>query len=171
MKVDEFKNFIRSPENDNRHLELIDGEIVELNATALHGYWVARVAGLIGNPSIGWGMIKVGCYVPNDDLNFRCPDFAFLLKKEGRKISDDYLQELPEFVVEVAVSDENASKTDFYLKNGTQLVWVIYPEKQLVEVITPQNHQLLIINDILDGGNVVPTLRLPMWELFAESGQ
>ena len=53
-----------------------------------------------------------------------------------------------------------------YLAAGT-LLWLVYPETHEVEVYAPgQPMRLFGINDVLDGGEVLPGFSLPVRAIF-----
>jgi Uma2 family endonuclease len=59
-------------------------------------------------------------------------------------------------------------KAEYYLKNGTKLVWLVYPEKQLIEVFRANgDSDFFTINDTLDGEDVLPGFQLPVRQVFA----
>lgn len=47
------------------------------------------------------------------------------------------------------------------------MVWLVYPEKQMVEVLTPVERQLLSESDVISGGEVLPGFTLTVSEVFA----
>lgn len=53
-----------------------------------------------------------------------------------------------------------------YLANGTRMVWIIYPARQIVEVLTASERQLLTVDDTLTGGDVLPGFSVPIRDLF-----
>ncbi len=79
---------------------------------------------------------------------------------------------MPDLAVEVQSPDQSdkfmVDKAAYYLANGVRMVWLIYPEKRLVEVLTPDARYLLNDADALDGGDVLPGFSLPIGEIFAE---
>lgn len=88
------------------------------------------------------------------------------------------LYTLEEFEAFIALP-ENAARR-FELINGeiyekmpteeqTRLVWLIYPEKRLVEVYRPgADSMILDINDTLDSGDVLPGCKLALKDLFGK---
>ena len=78
---------------------------------------------------------------------------------------------MPDFAVEVKSPDDGYAelrdKAHFYLQHGCKLVWLVYPPKRIVEVVQPDNQiDLLVVGDILDGGDVLPGFRLSVETLF-----
>lgn len=45
------------------------------------------------------------------------------------------------------------------------MVWLIYPEKRIIEVQTPDMVELLTGGDTLNGGEVLPGFSLPLAEI------
>jgi Uma2 family endonuclease len=86
----------------------------------------------------------------------------------------------PELAVEVASPQQDAgdmaAKVWRYLRGGTRLVWVIWPERHCVDVWHPDDlrprHQdmrpstTLGSDDLLDGGDVVPGFSHPVSDIF-----
>jgi Uma2 family endonuclease len=60
-------------------------------------------------------------------------------------------------------------KAEDYLIHGTKLVWLVFPEEQLVEVYSPDQEDVIIIgiDGVLDGGDVLPGFSLPVAKIFA----
>lgn len=80
----------------------------------------------------------------------------------------------PDLAVEVASPDQTrdalAAKARRYLRGGTRLVWVVWPDERTVDVwrtgdIAPST--TLGIGDMLDGEHVVPGFTHPVADLFA----
>jgi Uma2 family endonuclease len=65
---------------------------------------------------------------------------------------------------------EMREKADYYLRNGSKLVWIIYPDTRTVEACTWTGESLAIttLNDqaILTGGDLLPDFTLPISEIF-----
>lgn len=82
----------------------------------------------------------------------------------------------PDLAVEVASpsqdSSEMAAKARVYLRAGTRLVWVVWPQSGHVDVwhggVLTGPVSALAISDTLDGGDVVPGFSYPLANLFAD---
>ena len=60
-----------------------------------------------------------------------------------------------------------ARKFDEYFAAGTSLVWVVDPKAKTVRVHTaPRDPVMLGVSDVLDGGDVLPGLQIPVRDLF-----
>ncbi len=58
------------------------------------------------------------------------------------------------------------NKVSAYLEDGVQTVWVIERERRIVMVYQMDGIQWLTVNDLLDGGAVIPGFTLPVAALF-----
>jgi len=57
-------------------------------------------------------------------------------------------------------------RTEFF-SAGTELFWIVYPDRREVEVWTdPQSHCTLGKDDQLDGGNVLPGFSVKVSDIF-----
>ena len=62
---------------------------------------------------------------------------------------------------------EIARKLKEYFAAGTRLAWVVDPKTGTVRVHTaPRESVVLDIDDVLDGGDVLPGLRIPVRDVF-----
>lgn len=80
----------------------------------------------------------------------------------------------PDLAVEVAAPRQSrralGSKAQRYLAAGTRLVWIIWPQRQQVDVWHPDHAAptaTLGSGDLLDGEEVVPGFSYPVERLFA----
>jgi Uma2 family endonuclease len=83
----------------------------------------------------------------------------------------------PDLAVEV-VSPSNSprdllTKIEHYLEFGTQLVWAVYPDEQIVDVYRLADDggmhiQKFTVGDRLDGENVLPGFSLPVRNIFPQ---
>jgi Uma2 family endonuclease len=107
----------------------------------------------------------------------RRPDVAFVSYgrwAKGRTLPDtDPWPVVPELAIEVVspndLAEELRKKVQEYFQAGVQLVWVVYPKLALVDVYESVNLvRVRGITEELDGGTVLPDLRLPVATLFEE---
>ena len=79
---------------------------------------------------------------------------------------------MPDLAVEVQSPGQSdklmSDKATFYLQHGTHLVWLIYPEKRLVEVLTTDDRALLTEDDRLTGTEILPDFTFTIRDLFTE---
>ena len=167
----EFQTFIQRDENSDRLFELINGDIVEVmpgrtRNSELHNLIVVAVHNFCEAHSIA-------CHTSSADGAYRiqehvvAPDFAY----KRTPMSDDYRDpDAPLWVVEIISPTDKAEdvrdKRDIYVQAGI-LLWEVYPRIPSVDVyVSGQPVRTFTLDDVLDGGDVLPDFRLPMLKLF-----
>jgi len=107
---------------------------------------------------------------PNTGL---LPDIGFIRADVVPTIDlDEVLTIAPDVAVEVASNNQYrpamGRKAQRYLKAGTRLVWIVYPQWQTVDVWSPgkQKPMTLGVTDALSGGEVLPGFTYPIARLF-----
>lgn len=174
--VDEFEAFLALPENQERLFELINGEIVEKVPTEEHGIIVLRIGSklliFVDLHKLGRVAVEVRHRIPTDDHNARLPDISFRRDTSTPVVKQGSVPVMPDLAVEVKSPDDGyrelREKADYYLANGSRMVWLVYPEKQLVEVHTLDEVDILTVNDTIDGGDVLPGFVLPVRDIFPD---
>ena len=175
VTVDEFEVFLARPENADRLFELINGEIVEKVPTEEHGV----VAGNIHAPlwlftksnKLGRVGIEVRRGIDSDEHNDLLPDVSFTSNERLQPlVKEGAVPHMPDSAVEVKSPRDSLrkmrEKAEYYLANGTKIVWLVYPEKWLVTVLTPTSEDILTENEILTGGDVLPGFALAVRDIF-----
>jgi Uma2 family endonuclease len=105
----------------------------------------------------------------------RAPDVSFIARgrlKRYKKGGERYPSIGPDLAVEVYSKSntraEIARKMDEYFAAGTRLAWVVDPKTETVRVHRePRKFVVLRVGDELNGGDVIPGLRIPVQDLFA----
>lgn len=174
--IAEYEAIAERPENAERRFELIDGEIVEMSPSELHGLIAALItAALVHHAKahdLGRVTIEARHQMPGDEYNARLPDVAFTRKERALPIVEKgSIPQMPDLAVEVKSPDDTylslRRKAEYYLANGSQMVWLIYPEKRLIEIYRAEaDVEILREEEVIDGGEVLPGLRLPVSDLF-----
>lgn len=156
--------------------ELVDGSLVEkpggweesaitcliamslLNFT-LPGRW-GRVLGPTGMLRLGPGLI-------------RAPAVSFFARGKRTKSKhggDPAPAVAPDLAIDVLRQSntraEIARKLAEYFAAGTQLAWVVDRKKTVRVHQSPERFVLLGVDDMLDGGDVLPGLRIPIRDIF-----
>lgn len=174
--VQEFEAFLARPENDDRLFELIHGEIVEKMPTELHAAIVYLIVGHLfvyfqQNP-IGWALPEARYGLPKDKRNSRIPDIAVIIGRDRPLVEKGAAPYVPDLAIEVQSPDDSLkkmrAKADYYLETGTKMVWLIYTESRLAEVYTPDGQRLLNLDQMLDGGDVLPGFKLTVRDIFPQ---
>lgn len=173
MTVDEFEAYVLLPENRERRLEFINGEIIEVVSNNKSSRLGIRIGGRMELFATQHGL----GYVTGADGGYkvgseRCiPDAAFISKARQITPSEDAYNPLaPDLAVEVISPsddrDELRLKIATYLAAGT-VVWLVDPDKTQVEVYHPGQPPLVLrTNDVLDGGELLPGFQLAVNDIF-----
>ena len=158
--------------------ELVHGEIVEKVPTQEH----AKIAGIIlgelylylkQHPEIKAHLGPEVRYRPEGDLyNDRLPDVAVRLSDQP-PVRRGAVPGMPNLAVEIKSPDDTymslRDKAAYYVQHGCNMVWLIYPEKRIVEVYQPgKDIDLLVAGDTLSGGEVLPGFTLAVAVIFGE---
>lgn len=174
--VDEFEQFLCQPENVDRLFELIDGEIFEKMPTQQHGMIASNInfALMLYNNQHRSGRIgaEVRHQAIKDKRNSLMPDISFT---SGNRplVTEGSVMQMPDLAIEIRSPDDSLKqmreKAEYYLANGSRLVWLVVPGKRYVEVHRPnQEEEIMFGSDVLDGGDVLPGFTLPIADIFAD---
>lgn len=177
--LEEFHEFISLPENEDKLFEWEDGVIIEMASSRcintvtaglviyhLNAFVVPRKLGFVTVPDGGFELKAIG--------RVRRPDAAFISKAHGVQLKGVDFPIAPDLAVEVVSPDEDVlKKAKEYIRSGTSIVWAIYVDEKVVNVITPAPNgefrvQEFGINDTLDGGDVLPDFKLPVRDIFPD---
>jgi len=171
-----FIAFITQPEKEGRRFELIDGEIVEKRPTQLHALiatlFIFRLSLYFQNNPIGWVFTELRIKLPDDNLNDTIPDVSVVLK-EGREFDpNEPLTFMPDSAIEIKSPTDSLikmrKKANYYLENGSKIVWLVDTQRQKDEVYTVDDTEILGRNDALEGGDLLPDFKLSVSELWAQ---
>ena len=172
----EYREWCDRPENADRMFELIDGEIIEKEVGSYTPSWVAgQIFLALGiylrqNP-IGRLTGADGTYEMSDK-NALIPDLAFTLKVRLPEQPKRSATIPPDLAVEVKSPTDTyralRKKAERYLALGTKMVWLVFPEKQLIEVYTTDaDVETIDSSGTLTGGDLLPEFSLPVRDIFA----
>jgi Uma2 family endonuclease len=171
LTAEAFADVVRDNDITGKHLELIDGEIVEtLPAFGKSSAISARFALFIGmylltNPIAHVTDAQGGYKI--DRENTYAPDVGVILKSRLKTLPDDsFIPLVPDFIVEVvSVSDiadarkRIEAKQARYLAAGVSLLWYAYPARKAVEVHRPgMPVETVGIEGVLDASPILPGL-------------
>jgi Uma2 family endonuclease len=162
----------------NQSFELIDGRIVEKVTSEEHGVIALRIgakllAWIEAHKIKGHAGSEISHRRPEDNHNERKPDVSFRYTSNAASTTN-FLLLMPDFAVEIKSNnngyEELREKAQFYIANGTQLVWLVYPTKQIVEVhYADGSSDLFKETETLDGGDVLPGFQLAVAAIFGTS--
>ena len=174
VTANEFYEFITRPENIERNFELIAGEIVEKMASFTPSRIAARISHKISSyldqNDIGYVTGADGSYILSPEHEFM-PDVVYISKERLPQEPEREVQGAPDLAVEVKSPTDSKrglrQKAEDYLRFGTKLVWLVFPEEKRIEVYEPDQDVLEFgIDDTLDGGDVLPDFKLAVRDIF-----
>ena len=182
VSAEDFLALADLPEYQDRVLELVEGELVEMpKPTLRHGIITMRLA------------VRIANYVNDNELGevFAAETgFALERKPQGRdtvrgvdipfvskaRLPDhlDYTwyETGPDLAVEVISPSNKAG--DIHLKvmqlfeAGTRLVWLVYPDSRTVVARTADSVITLHEDDTLSGGDVLPGFAIRVGDIFPD---
>jgi Uma2 family endonuclease len=177
--IAEFEPFADSSENRDRLLELVNGEIFEKMPTEEHGVIALNIGSALKNhvklnDIAGRVGVEVRHRNPTDSHNARIPDVSFRYTDEPA-VKKGSVDSMPDLAVEILSPDDEyqdlLEKAHFYLLNGSELVWLTFPKSRTIGVCTLMANgeisvRTLNINDVLDGGDVLPGFRMAVKDIF-----
>ena len=158
--------------------ELVRGELIEIALSgARHGAIAQAIAFIIGSyvetRELGYVYATGTEFIlQHNPDTVRAPDVAFVSKERLQgEVPPGYMGIVPDFVVEVVSPSDSASavqaKVEDWLRAGTRLVWVVYPETRSVAVYhTLQDAQVLSVTDTLDAEPIFDDFSVPVGDLF-----
>jgi len=176
--VEAFEAFAVLPENRDKLLELVYGEIRAKVPTEKHGILSGiffMLLLLFAEPrKLGYPSIETRHRLPDDKHNARLPDVSFR-RATSAIVEQGAVQQMPDLVIEIQSPDDSPGemreKAAYYLQNGTEIVWLVYAALQTVEVCTRSEtgaieFETVGVDGSLSGGNVLPGFMLPLKEVF-----
>jgi len=173
------EQLLRMPDDGFRY-ELIKGELKKMSpAGNKHGYVIMNVSTpldtYVKRNSLGRVYTaETGFLISSNPDTVRAPDVAFVSQAKLDELGDmdGFLPCAPDLVVEVvSPSDSYAEvedKVSDWLAAGSRMVVVVYPRKRSAKVYrSAADITVLMENDILDGGDVVPGWSMALKDIFA----
>jgi Uma2 family endonuclease len=78
---------------------------------------------------------------------------------------------MPDLAVEIKSPDDSnkdmRAAADFYIANGCKLVWLVFPDKKMVEVHRPNaDYETFLSDETLSGGELLPDFSMTVAEIF-----
>ena len=175
--LSEFNRYVELPENKNRLFELHNGEIVEKMASFIPSKIAMRIGRCLGafvdDNALGYVTGADGSYILSSNTEFM-PDVAYISKVRLPQQPERQVEGPPDLAIEVkSPSDSKRElrlKAETYLRYGTPMVWLGFPEDQHVEVYEQGKDVIdryLDDNDSVDADAVLPGFTLPLRQIFS----
>jgi Uma2 family endonuclease len=174
------EDLLRMP--DGSRFELINGQLVERNMGAEASVVAAKAIRLVGNHAGSHRLGKVfatdcGYQIFADEPGkVRFPDGSFIAR--GRlpddKVPKGHVRIAPDLSLDVVppndVAEDVETKRIAFMKAGTKLLWVIYPETRTVHVFRLEGVvSVLGPEDVLTGEDVRPGFSCRVADLFEDA--
>ena len=171
------EEFLRMP--DRKNFELVDGDLLERNVSALSSWVGFTLARLIGNyvegNQLGWmfGADNGFQCFPDRPKAVRLPDVSFV--KSGRmtwdQLTDGWLRVVPDLVVEVISPNDKAyeldEKIEMFLKAGVPLLWIVNPNVRTIRILRADGSAAILRDaDQLSGEDIIPGFVCPVSSIF-----
>jgi Uma2 family endonuclease len=145
------------------------GHICMRLSTALNVFVIQHRLGVVLDSSTGFWMKNRNC---------RAPDISFVPKERlvqlaFRPSSREFFPGAPDLAVEILSPNNTRAEIDERLRDffesGSQIAWIIDPERQRVEVCPSlSRRQLIGSGGFLDGERLLPGFRYAIADLFKE---
>lgn len=161
--------------------ELVSGEPVEVTpASFMHGRLIIRIGRIIDAHVEGYGLpgavVSDTGFVlglPHDPERTRAPDVAYVRSAtlEANPDRGRFIRGVPALAVEIDLTSGKKpggqQRIVDYLEAGVPLVWAIDPHSKTATVYRPDGAARLVRSgESLEGGDVLPDLRIDLAELF-----
>lgn len=172
----------------DKRVELVRGQLIVREPPGMrHGEYAARVAVALSNflsrDRESRGATEIRGRVLTCDAGFtlarnpdtvRGPDVSYVSRERwAGPLPVGYGEFAPDLAIEIMSPGDRVgallAKVGDLLDAGSQLVWVVDPSRQLISVFRADgSQQILGVNDVLDGGAVLPGFAFAVAELFAD---
>jgi Uma2 family endonuclease len=156
MTVEEFLDFCSLPENDDRHFELVRGEVIELPPPSpVHGTLCANIAAEL---ILYARQHRRGFIATNDSSvllerdTVRGPDVAYFEHVAKYRDLRPKPSETPPFLAVEVLSPSDSfrnviDKIKLYLNAGVKVVWLVDPEEQTISIHRPDGNWKVVAAD------------------------
>jgi len=170
------EELLRLPSDGQRH-ELVRGKLRTMSPPGFeHGGLTIAFGGSLDRHvrthRLGQVVGEVGFQLTTDPDTVRAPDVAFVRRERlPESPVRGYWPGAPDLVVEVISPNDLYTEVDEkvaeWLEHGVRLVFVVNPRRRTVAVHRPGRPvRILGMDDVLDGGDVVPGWTLAVRDLF-----
>ncbi len=180
--IDALWQLICDEENNDKRFELIEGELFQMSPPGeLHGHLAGEIYFYLrlfdSERKLGIPTVETGYYPQTDRRTLLSPDVAFRrVDHTSPPLTNKWAPQMPDLAVEV-ISPSNAMaqvrrKAAIYLSHGTQLVWIVIPDRKGIEVCQlgadgDIQSEFIGAEGAITGEPVLPGFRLELSSLFS----
>jgi Uma2 family endonuclease len=166
------------PDDDSVQIELDEGELITMPPAGWdHGDREGQIVYVLKRYVCKHRLGKVvvgetGFRLSGDTV--RAPDVAFVRRDRVESIrSKGFAKGAPDLAVEIFSPSDNVRqlmrKVKQYFAAGCHTVWIVYPERQEINVLEASGaDRLLTVEDTIDAPDLLPGFSVPVAELFEE---
>jgi Uma2 family endonuclease len=175
LTVEEFERLAEQPENRDKRLEYIGGDVIEVVSNSYASLVAVRISAriqlFVEDRKLGYVTGADGGFMVSNERYI--PDVGFIGKqKQPEPPRVSWIPKPPDLVVEVLSPTDAPEvvriKIVNYLHAGVT-VWLVNPDRRQIEIYIPGEMAKSIgIEDTLDGGDVLPGFRLAVKDIFPE---
>jgi len=175
LTTKEFHKLIQQPRYSERRFELIDGEVFEKACTEEQGCIMVTVGAYLltylHEHNVGRAMIRVQYSLEYENYNSLLPDVSLTLNTERPLCKVIPTPYLPDVAIDVKTPLDKIEtlrkKADYYLANGTSLVWLLLPATRQVEIHSlSAERRLLEAKETLNSDDLLPGFSIEVAKLF-----
>ena len=117
------------------------------------------------------GLLAAETIVKLSETIVRIPDLAYFSEKQIVDAYKENAQPIPIFIIEIISPNEKGTKIERkaleYFEAGVQVIWQVYPELEMVKVLTsPKLVKVCFEKDVCSTRPAVPGLEITVKELF-----
>ena len=181
ITADNFMDFAQLPENADRHIELVEGEIVEMPACNLeHAQIESRLDVIIGSHVMRNNLGRT--YSGNAAIvlersdrrgdTLRGLDFAFVSYERSPLRPVSPMEIAPDLAIEV-MSPSNTvpdirRKIAQLINAGCPHVWIVHPDMREVDIHTADGMKTFREGDTLSAPDILPGLEIAVSDIFPD---
>ncbi len=178
MTVADYEALIALPENADRHLELLNGELIEEMPGKQHSrltkFFLYQLDAFLKDHPLGETFVELRHHIPTEPFTALIPDVSYIsAERSAQHPHDDEgaVPFMPDLAVEIQSPGQSKktllAKANYYLAHGARLVWLVYPDEQIIETLTTTERDLLQPGKTLTGGDVLPEFSIEVAAVFA----
>ena len=180
ISAEEFLELVDQPQYQDRRLELVEGEIVEMSkpggehgeitmllSVKIASYVYANNLGRMTAADTGFALARN----PAGRNTVRGLDIAFISKaKAPNPLPRGWIEIPPDLAVEIISPGNSAGdihkKVRELLRAGASVIWLVYAETRTVVVHTSAGAVTYEESDTLSGGDVLPGFEVRVRDIF-----
>jgi Uma2 family endonuclease len=179
------KTTARGPVEERPLYEVVNGQTVELPSMGAYATWITLeltilLRSFVLPRSLGAIVMEMLFILDPVRDTRRRPDVAFVSAQrwpshQPPPETGDW-EVVPDLAVEVVSPNDLAEKVlakmREYFRFGVRQVWIVYPvDKEIYIYESPTHPRVLTADDELNGGELLPGLKLPVRSLFQQQPQ